>query len=122
MAAELDPLLTVLREQRAAAHREVGRALRSYRASHLLGDWRLFLDRLPSLPTDDRPDATRPIGDVAGERITRVYRRMVKMGEAIDDASAPEAYHEFRKKGRSCAICWSCSARRCTPRMSSSRW
>ncbi len=100
MAAELDPLLTVLREQRVAAHREVGRALRSYRASHVLGDWRLFLDRLPSLPTDDRPDATRPIGDVAGERITRVYRRMVKMGEAIDDSSAPEAYHELRKKGK----------------------
>ncbi len=100
MGPELDPLLTVLHAQRAAAHREVGRALRSYRSSRLLADWRLFLDRLPSLPTDDRPDATRPIGEVAGERITKVYRRMIKMGDAIDESSAPEAYHELRKKGK----------------------
>src|SRR5262249_8405491 len=57
MGAELDPLLTVLANRRAEAHREVGRALRSYRTSRLLADWRSFLDRLVSLPTSDRPDA-----------------------------------------------------------------
>ena len=39
-------------------------------------------------------------GEVAGGRINRVYRRMVRMGEAIDDSSPPEAYHELRKKGK----------------------
>jgi CHAD domain-containing protein len=74
--------------------------LRSYRTTRLLADWRAFLDRLTSLATDDRPGATRPIGAVAGQRITKVYRRMIKMGEAIDESSAPEAYHELRKKGK----------------------
>ena len=100
MQPDLEPLLTVLRDQRTAAHREVGRVLRSYRTTRLLADWRAFLDRLTSLASDDRPDATRPIGAVAGERITKVYRRMIKMGEAIDERSAPEAYHELRKKGK----------------------
>lgn len=100
MASELDPLLTVLRDHRAAAHREVGRVLRSYRTSRLLADWRSFLDRLVSLPADDRPDATRPIGEVAGQRIRKVYGRMIKMGGAIDESSEPEVYHELRKKGK----------------------
>ncbi len=49
---------------------------------------------------DDRPAATMPIGELAGERIRKVYRRMVQMGRAIDDSSPPEAYHELRKKGK----------------------
>ncbi len=97
---DLEPLLTVLRDRRTAAHREVGRALRSYRTTRLLADWRSFLDGLTPLATDDRPDASRPIGALAGERISKVYRRMVRMGEAIDESSAPEAYHELRKKGK----------------------
>jgi CHAD domain-containing protein len=42
----------------------------------------------------------RPIGDVAAERIAKVYRRMVRMGRAIDDDTEPEALHELRKKGK----------------------
>ena len=49
---------------------------------------------------DDRPYAARPIGEVSGERIRKVYRRMLKMGDAIDASSPPEAYHELRKKGK----------------------
>jgi len=42
----------------------------------------------------------RAIGELAGERIRKVYRRMVRMGRAIDSSSSPEAYHELRKKGK----------------------
>ena len=54
----------------------------------------------PTLRSASRPDAARPIAAVAGERIVRVYRRMVKMGRAIDDDSPPEALHDLRKKGK----------------------
>jgi CHAD domain-containing protein len=37
---------------------------------------------------------------VAGERISKVYRRMVTMGGAIDDSSPAEDLHELRKKGK----------------------
>ena len=62
-------------------------------------DWAAFLDG-SSLPAADRPDAARPIAEVAGERIATVYRQMVKMGGAIDDDSPPEALHDLRKKGK----------------------
>jgi CHAD domain-containing protein len=98
--SDLDPLLAVLRDRRAAAHQEIALLLRSDRAAQLLSDWGAFLDRLVSLPADDRAGATRPIGAVAGERIGKVYRQMMKMGGAIEESSPAEQYHELRKKGK----------------------
>jgi CHAD domain-containing protein len=100
MRADLDPLLEVLRGRRLAARRQMVSDLRSQRVTSLLEHWARFLDRLPSLDEGDRPDASRPIGEVAGARIHKVYRRMVKMGSAIDDSSPAEDYHELRKRGK----------------------
>jgi CHAD domain-containing protein len=100
MRADLDPLLGVLRNRRLVARREMVRALRSDRATTLRSEWAAFLDQLETFPEDDRPDASRPIGELSGERIRKVYKRMLKMGGAIDSSSPPEAYHELRKKGK----------------------
>jgi CHAD domain-containing protein len=99
-AADLEPLLRVLRDRRVIAHREMVRALRSDRVAELRVRWPAFLAELVTLPVERRPDAARPIAEVAGERIIKVYRTMVKMGSAIDDSSPPEALHELRKKGK----------------------
>jgi CHAD domain-containing protein len=100
MRGDLDPLLDVLRARRAEAHTRLVRDLRSQHATRLLSSWRVFLDRLEEADETDRPDAARPIGEVAGERIRKVYRQMVRMGRAIDEASPAEDYHELRKKGK----------------------
>jgi CHAD domain-containing protein len=100
MRTDLDPLLAVLRGRRLIARGEMVQAIGSERTRKLLFDWRLFLDSLPLLPVEGREDAARPIGEVAGERIGKVYKRMVKMGRAIDADSPAEAYHELRKKGK----------------------
>ena len=100
MRSDLEPLLRVLRDRRAIAHREMVRALRSDRAGELRAAWPAFLDALIMLPPEGRPDAARPIGELAGERIGKVYRRMVKAGGAIDDESPAEALHELRKQGK----------------------
>ncbi|HEY5316735.1 MAG TPA: CHAD domain-containing protein [Solirubrobacteraceae bacterium] len=98
--SDLEPLLHVLRDRRAIAHREMVRALHSERAAGLRAQWPAFLSELVTLPAEDRPDAPRPIGELAGARIAKVYRRMVRMGGAIDDASPPESLHELRKQGK----------------------
>jgi CHAD domain-containing protein len=92
MTADLDPVLGVLQERRRTARRKMVRALRSTRATRLLQDWSAFLESL------SHPAPT--IGELAGERIRKVYRRMVRMGDAIDTSSPPESYHELRKKGK----------------------
>jgi CHAD domain-containing protein len=100
MRDDLDPLLDVLRARRVKARRRLVRALRSQRTTGLFVQWREFLDGLEASPEAERPDARRPIHELAGERIRKVYRRMVRMGRAIDESSPAEDYHELRKKGK----------------------
>ena len=100
MRPELEPLLRVLEDRRRDARREMARALRSARTRGALSEWDAFLEVLVERDVEDRPDATRPIGEVAADRIWRVYRRMVKMGAAITSESPAEEYHELRKKGK----------------------
>jgi CHAD domain-containing protein len=100
MRDELGPLLDVLRARKVKAHAQMVRDLRGVRTTRLLSSWRAFLDRLEEADETERPDAARPIVEVAGERIRKVYRQMVRMGDAIDESSHAEAYHELRKKGK----------------------
>ncbi len=100
LRADLDPLLGVLRGRRLLARRQMIRALRSRRAEAVRADWEALLACLVERPEADRPDCRRPIGEVSSERIRKVYRRMVKMGDAIGPGSPPEDYHELRKKGK----------------------
>jgi CHAD domain-containing protein len=92
MRPDLEPVLEVLGERRRMARAKMVRALRSARASRLLREWSSSLDSLDQ--------AAPPIGELAGERIRKVYRRMVRMGDAIDSSSPAEDYHELRKKGK----------------------
>lgn len=96
-----DAGLRQLFEERARRERGIMEdALRSSQTRAILDDWRDLLGQLPQLPVDDRPDAVRPVGEVAAHRIGRVYRQMVKMGKAIDDGSPHAALHDLRKKGK----------------------
>jgi CHAD domain-containing protein len=93
-AAELDPLRQLLAGRRSAELAKLRRGLRSKRFAAALEAWR-------TLPADpDGANAARPIEAVAGERIRRVYRRMVRDGSAIDDTSPAEALHDLRKRGK----------------------
>jgi CHAD domain-containing protein len=100
MRGDLDPVLRVLHDHRENAHRAMVRDLQSPRMRTLRRDWDAFLEELVALPTADRSEAERAIGELAAERIRRVYRKMLKMGDAIDDSSPSEDYHEIRKTGK----------------------
>ena len=98
--ADLAPVLEVLLARRARARRRTVRALRSERVSRLLSEWGVLLDGLAALPAEERPDAAAPIGALAGERIAKVYKRMVRMGEALGANSPSGEFHELRKQGK----------------------
>jgi CHAD domain-containing protein len=97
---ELEPLRALLVRQRSKERRRMVRALRSARAARLFDEWSAFLAGLDRMDEGDRPDAATPIKRVASRRIARVYGRMVKAGNAIDDSSPPEALHELRKQSK----------------------
>ena len=97
---DLDGLLQRLKDRRDVAHREMVAVLRSERTAALLSGWRVFLDGLEGTPTKDRPDAKRPIAELAGKRIRRVYHRTMRMGDEIAAGSPAGDYHELRKQGK----------------------
>jgi len=94
--ADIEPLRTFLTRHRDIEQRALVKALDSVRFHRLLGNWRDFLRR--EVPARSAlGNATRPVLDVACERIWHVFQLAVKEGRAIDADSPPEALHELRK-------------------------
>ena len=119
VAADLQPLHDLLARHREEAARTMRRQLTGPRYVEAWTTWRALIDRPlhpaekpdPDPAHDDdsahdpaedpiRPQAHRPIAAVAGARIVAVYRRMIRMGEAINDDSPPESLHDLRKRGK----------------------
>jgi CHAD domain-containing protein len=100
MRDDLDPLVPVLAHSRLAARAEMTRALRSERTADLIEDWERLLETMVERSAHDRPAASRPIGEAAGTRIRKVYKRIVTLGRAIAHDSPAADYHALRKKGK----------------------
>ena len=119
--AELEPLRALLARRRARELTRLRRGLRGARFRAALDAWRALAEAAPAT-AEDRPDASRPIEAVAGERIRKVYRRMVARRQADRPTTArPRRCTTCASAARSCATCSSCSAARSRAR-SSSRW
>jgi len=97
--AALAPVRALLGRHRTAALRALKRELRGATYREAWGSYRSFLEGGLG-PARDRPDAKRPVVEVAGGRIRKVYGRMVAMGAAIDDTSPPGDLHDLRKRGK----------------------
>ena len=101
VAADLEPAHTVIVARRDEAARVMRRQLRGRIFADGWRPWTELLSRDLTLePDDDRPNAARPIGDMASARVRRVFGRMVATGNAIDEESPPEALHDLRKLGK----------------------
>src|SRR3954451_12425130 len=92
MREDLLPLRPLLEQRRAKALTATRRALKGQRSEHALSEWATFVQAAPA--------SEQTVKDLASHRISRVYRKMVRMGEAIDDASPAEDLHELRKVGK----------------------
>jgi len=99
---DLAPLEAFLAERQKKEQARLVRALDSERYRALVEGWRHFLDGeildgAAEEPEGERPaNAERPIGEVASERIWKVYRRVEKRGSRIDDDSPAERLHQLR--------------------------
>ncbi len=97
----LKPSLTALRQyleqEKISRHQLLNRELQSTRYRELLSVWRAFAEDASSpISTIASP----PVCEFVGERIWRLYRRVIKTGTAITDASPPEELHYLRKTGK----------------------
>jgi CHAD domain-containing protein len=99
MRSDLDPLHEFLRRHWQIEQRALVRALDSARYRRLVTDWRRFLAQ-PVNARSTLPNARRPVYEVACRRIWRVYRRIIREGNAIEADTPAEALHELRKTAK----------------------
>ena len=98
---DLAPLRRLLARRRAQELVKLRRGLRGRRFAAVFDAWRALASAPPAPEgADDRPRAGMPIETVAGDRIRRVYQRMVSDGRSIGDDSPDEDLHELRKRGK----------------------
>jgi CHAD domain-containing protein len=97
--AALEPVRVLLERHRASVLRALTRELRGPVYREAWAAYRAFLEGDLG-PARDRPDAKRPVAEVAGRRIRKVYKRMVVMGTAIAETSPPDHLHDLRKRGK----------------------
>lgn len=95
--ADLEPLHGFLVAHQRLEQRAMVRKLNSPHFHSLLKEWRAFLAAAPD-PQQEAPHALEPIGKVAGKRIHRTFRQVLKEGQAIHPRSPAEALHGLRKR------------------------
>jgi CHAD domain-containing protein len=85
----------LLQRQHRVEHRRLVASLATSRYDRLMAGWEEFLNK--DVPrASSLPNATRPIGELAGERIRRSHRRVLKKGRAIKNGSPPAKLHRLR--------------------------
>ncbi len=93
---DLNPLRDFLIKKQRTSHRKLVRHLKSVKYRDTLNQWQQYLQEpVPEIPAP--ANALLPIKELAERRIWKVYRRILKEGDAIDDASPAEDLHELRK-------------------------
>lgn len=93
---DLDPLLTFLQGKQQKSQRELAKKLKSDQYSQGMAAWGQFLrEGCAQYPLE--PGARLTIKQLADLRIWKIYKRVVREGNAITVDSAPEVLHELRK-------------------------
>jgi CHAD domain-containing protein len=91
----LEPLERLIETSRGRAHRAVVRGLGSRRFARLIDRWSAFLAEPPAVK-DEPPDAGRPVAELAGDRILKAYRRMLKRGGRLGEDPPAADLHRLR--------------------------
>jgi CHAD domain-containing protein len=96
LQADLEPLRAFLIRHHGQEQTRLSRELQTAGYRQLKNQWRRYLTSpLPKRPVAD--DASSPIGEVGPRRTWRMYKRVLREGQAITPASPAEDLHELRK-------------------------
>ena len=92
----LGALRDYLVQHQKSEQRALAKLLGGARYKKLMDDWGVFLAEPPPLRSH-LPNAALPVVEVAGRRIWKLFRRVIREGRAISAQSPPEDLHELRK-------------------------
>ncbi|MBI1759357.1 MAG: CHAD domain-containing protein [Actinobacteria bacterium] len=97
---DLDAFAGYLGRLRAAERRKLVRGLGSARLARFRRDYRAGLTAAREAALADGGSTTLLLGGLAADRVTRAYRRMVRLGDRITAGSPAEDLHTLRKRGK----------------------
>jgi CHAD domain-containing protein len=89
-----EPFRLLLERRCRKSHGALNRALRTARFGALLSGWAEELAR----PVQGGPTATKPVGRVAHDLLSRTWLRVGKLGSSITPESPAESLHDLRKR------------------------
>ncbi len=92
-SADLEPLEELIRSTRGHALGAVARGLRSARFKQLGASWRRTLEEVDAATG---PHGSVPALELAGKRITKAHRRILKLGSGCDHDPPAETLHRLR--------------------------
>jgi CHAD domain-containing protein len=92
---DITPLFDYLRSRRPQALRRVIDHLNSAAYRRLLSEWEAYLEEPPS-SSSARPNAARPVIDLACERISKRYRGVIKDGSFLLEHPNDDLMHPLR--------------------------
>jgi CHAD domain-containing protein len=85
LRGDIAPMFAYLRGKRSKSLTDVVNALVSVEYGHIMNDWEVFLNK-PAAENRETPFASRPIIDLAQERIYKRYRSIIRDGRiALQD-------------------------------------
>jgi len=93
LVPDLGPLEELIVFERASAHKNLVRALRSRRFVELVAGWREVLETANPEPT---PAGGEPVSDLAARRISKAVRRILKRGAGLGLDPPATALHRLR--------------------------
>ncbi|WP_305042628.1 CHAD domain-containing protein [Geoalkalibacter sp.] len=93
--ADLIPFRHFLQRHQRTEYQRLVKHLQSSRFRALVCRWRDFLEQPGGL--EETADGMKPIDQVADRRIWKIYRRVLREGQAIGPQSPPAELHELRK-------------------------
>ena len=92
---DLLPFREFLAKHLQSEYRQLVKHLRGARFRKLVSRWRDFIEAPGDI--ENTPLGAQPLNEVAGARIWKVYRRVVREGHAINRLSPSTDLHELRK-------------------------
>lgn len=99
LQSELAPLYDFLKQKQVLAQKKLADNLNSSKYKKKLAAWEQYLNKsVEKKGKASHADIT--IKELADQRIWKVYRRILKEGNAINDSSPAEALHDLRKTAK----------------------
>ena len=96
---DLNPLRDYLRAKQQTAYQQLSAQLQSPRYTDTLAEWQTYLHE-PTPKKTQEAFTKMPIKQLADYRIWRVYKRLLREAQIIDNQSAANTLHSLRKTAK----------------------